>query len=156
MVFNGKILSYTNIYNQWLSKGRTESAAIELTLQQVDALEEMAENDDLWERLLEISAKGRNQDAWLAADWPAGFDELILCVPLCKLVDWQCANCTIGRRQENNSCANDYSLFGFVGELVRIGDREGLKEHISKIQKMLRDERYIWNVHTCELEKLRS
>jgi hypothetical protein len=153
---NGKILSYTNIYSEWLSKGKTESAAIELTLQQVDALEEMTGSDELWDKLLEISARGRNEDAWLAADWPAGFDELVLCVPLCKLVDWECAKCTIGRRQENNSCAHDYSLFGLIGELVRNGDRDGLKEHIKKIQKMLRDERFIWNVHTCELETLRT
>jgi hypothetical protein len=44
MDLNGRILSYTNIYSQWLSKGSTESAAIELTLQQVDALEEIAES----------------------------------------------------------------------------------------------------------------
>jgi hypothetical protein len=81
---------------------------------------------------------------------------LKVCVPLCKLVDWECAKCTIGKRQENNSCANDYSLFGLVGELVRNGDRVGLKEHIRKIQKMLRDERFLWNVHTCELETIRS
>jgi hypothetical protein len=50
MDLNGRILSYTNIYSQWLSKGSTESAAIELTLQQVDALEEIAESDDFRKR----------------------------------------------------------------------------------------------------------
>jgi hypothetical protein len=148
-----KLLNYTQIYTLWLNKGSTAAAAAELTLQQTDALEEIISDDNSWQELLRISAQGRNQDAWLAADWPAGFDELLLCVPLCKLVDWDCAKCTIGRRQENSSCANDYSLFGFIGELVTNADREGLKEHIRAIQKMLRDERYSWNIHKCELEK---
>ena len=151
-----KLLNYTQIYNLWLNKGSTAAAAVELTLQQADALEEIAGDDNSWQELLRISGQGRNEDTWLAADWPAGFDELLLCVPLCKLVNWECAKCTIGRRQENNSCANDYSVFGYVGELVTNADREGLKEHIRVIQKMLRDERFVWNIHKCELEKLSS
>src|SRR5688572_7236738 len=106
-----RLLNYTQIYNLWLNKGGTQEAAVELTLQQVDVFEDIVNDDENWHKLLEISARGRNQDAWLAADWPSGFDELMLCVPLCKLVDWECARCTIGRRQENNSCAHDYSLF---------------------------------------------
>ncbi len=150
-----KLLNYTQIYHLWLNRGRTREAAIDLTLQQVDAFEEIVNDDESWYKLKQISANGRIHDAWLASDWPSGFDELLLCVPLCKLVDWECAKCTIGSRQENNSCAHDYSLFGYIGELVVIGDRRGLTDHIKSIRKMLRDDRFHWNIHKFELEAVK-
>lgn len=153
---NDKLLNYSQIYNLWLNDGATEKAAVDRTLQQIDAFEEIVDNDQSWRALLKTSARGRNEDAWLAADWPAGFDELLLCVPLCKFVDWECAKCTVGSRQENNSCANDYSLFGYIGELVKNGQRKQLKEHIKSVRKLLMDRRYSWNVHKCELEFLRD
>lgn len=150
-----KLLNYNNIYSLWVSKNSTKEAAIELTLRQLDALEEIVNDDESWEELLEISARGRNHDAWLALDWPDGFDELILCVPLCKLVSWECGKCTVGMRQENNSCAMDYSLFGFIGELVKNASRDELKQHIINTRKILKNESFCWNVHKCEIEILR-
>jgi hypothetical protein len=150
-MFN-RLLNYSQIYTLWLNKGATKEAAVELSMQQIDALEDIVNDNISWHKLLEISALGRNEDAWLAADWPSGFDELLLCVPLCKLVDWECAKCTIGKRQENNSCANDYSLFGYIGELVKNGLREELKEHLHSVKKMLKDDKFVWNMHRCEIE----
>lgn len=147
-----KLLNYNNIYQLWQNKGSTEEAAIELTIQQLDALEEIASDEESWYSLLEISARGRNYDAWLAADWPDGFDELLLCVPLCKFVNWECSKCTVGKRQENNSCAHDYSLFGYIGELVKNGQRDELLNHIKSIRKMLKSSNNIWNIHKCEIE----
>jgi len=147
-----KLLNYNNIYQQWLNNGSTKEAAIELTIQQLDGLEEIASNDESWYELLEISARGRNYDAWLAMDWPDGFDELLLCVPLCKLVSWECGKCTVGERQENNSCAHDYSLFGYIGELVKNGMRDELLEHIKGTRKFLKNEGFQWNIHKCEFE----
>jgi hypothetical protein len=147
-----RLLNYSQIYTLWLNKGSTKEAAIELTLQQIDALEEIVNDNYSWQKLMEISARGRNHDAWLAGDWPAGFDELLLCVPLCKLVAWECSKCTVGKRQENNSCAHDYSLFGYIGELVKNGLRDELAVHLLSVKKMLRDERYLWNMHRCEVE----
>lgn len=150
-----KLLNYTQIYNLWLSRGATEDAAKDLALQQIDSFEEIVNDDKSWNKLLEIATRGRNEDAWLAVDWPSGFDELLLCVPLCKLVDWECCKCTIGKRQENHSCAFDYSIFGHIGMLVKNADRRELKKHLVNLRKMLKDERYIWNVHKCELELLK-
>ncbi|MBZ0202561.1 MAG: hypothetical protein IT281_02040 [Ignavibacteria bacterium] len=147
-----KLLNYTQIYNLWINKGSTKEAAVELTLQQMDALEMIIEDDVSWKRLLEITDRGRRNDAWLASDWPSGFDELVLCVPLCKLVDWNCAACTIGSRQENNSCSHDYSLFGYIGELAVAGRRAELIAQIENARKMLYNENYSWNIHKCELE----
>jgi len=147
-----KLLNYNNIYQQWMNNGSTKEAAIELTIQQLDGLEEIASNDESWYELLEISARGRNYDAWLAMDWPDGFDELLLCVPLCKLVSWECGKCTVGERQENNSCAHDYSLFGYIGELVKNGMRDELLEHINGTRKFLKNKGFQWNIHKCEFE----
>lgn len=147
-----KLLNYNNIYQQWLNNGSTKEAAIELTIQQLDGLEEIVTSDESWYELLEISARGRNYDAWLAMDWPDGFDELLLCVPLCKLVSWECGKCTVGERQENNSCAHDYSLFGYIGELVKNGMRDELLEHINGTRKFLKNKGFQWNIHKCEFE----
>ncbi len=151
-----KLLNYNNIYQLWVNKGSTGEAAIELTIQQLDALEEIVADDDSWDALIEISSRGRNYDAWLATDWPDGFDELLLCVPLCKLVNWECSKCTVGKRQENNSCAMDYSLFGYIGELVKNASRNELIEHINSVRKLLKNNNYIWNVHKCELETVNN
>jgi len=67
-------------------------------------------------------------------------------------VDWECGKCTVGSRQENNSCAHDYSLFGYIGELVKNGMREELLEHIKGTRKFLKNEGFIWNIHKCEFE----
>ena len=147
-----KLLNYTQIYNLWLNHGATEEAAKDLTIQQIDAFEEIVNNDEGWEKLLEISDRGRNHDAWLAADWPAGFDELLLCVPLCKLVDWECAKCTIGKRQGNNSCAYENSVFGYIGELVKSYSRKELLSHLNSVKKMLKDERYVWDFGKLGIE----
>jgi hypothetical protein len=149
-------LNYNNIYQLWQNKGSTFDAAVELTLQQLDSLEAIASDDKSWDMLLEISARGRNTDAWLAADWPTGFDELLICVPLCKLVDWECAKCTIGSRQENYSCAMDYSVFGFIGELVKSGSRKELLDHINNVRKMLKNPGFEWNIHTCSLDLIKQ
>jgi hypothetical protein len=147
-----KLLNYTQIYNLWLNRGATEEAAKDLTIQQIDAFEEIVSDDQGWENLLLISSRGRFDDAWLAADWPSGFDELLLCVPLCKLVDWECAKCTIGRRQGNYSCANENSVFGYIGELVNGYSRKELLMHLKSIRKMLKDEKYVWDFGKLGIE----
>ncbi|MDQ3141857.1 MAG: hypothetical protein M3Q56_06375, partial [Bacteroidota bacterium] len=129
--------SYNVISNKWSCSDMDSESAMILTLEQVRAFEEIVCDDAEWVALLAAFNKGRDVDAWLATDWPDGFDELLLCVPLCKLVEFECNKCTIGRRQENNSCAHDYSLFGYIAELLKIPDREGLIAHIDDIKKML-------------------
>lgn len=148
-----KLLDYNSIYNEWKSQGKTVEAARLLSLEQIDAFEKIVNDDESWQKLLEIAAAGRREDAWLAADWPAGFDELLLCVPLCKLVDWECAKCIVGKKQNNMSCAHDDSLFGLVGELLIRGERDALKMHISVLKKILeKDSKYTWDAAKHEIE----
>ncbi len=151
MDFSTNLFSYNKIINEWNQSRMDSGSAKFLTLKQVEAFERIVIDDEGWEKLLEIFNKGRETDAWLALDWPYGFDELVLCVPLCKLVSFECSKCTVGKRQENNSCANDFSLFGFVSELLKESDRAGLLDHIESIKKILLLDNFRWNVSTKRL-----
>ena len=122
-----ELLSYREITDEWNDSNKNSDAAKLLTLKQVEAFEKIVSEDESWEYLISVFNKGRDVDAWLAMDWPEGFDELVLCIPLCKLVQFECSKCTIGKRQNNNSCANDFSLFGIIAEFLKESDRDGLE-----------------------------
>lgn len=141
-----KLLPYNEILSKWNNGIQSESSARLLTLEQTEALKSVISDDEGWEYLLSVFNKGRETDAWLALDWPDGFDELLLCVPLCSLVKFECSRCFVGMRQENNSCANDFSLFGYIAELIKVADREGLLNHIDSVKKILLSDDYKWNI----------
>ena len=147
------LLPYNEILNKWNNGIQSELSARLMTLEQTEALESVIADDDGWEYLLSVFNNGRETDAWLALDWPDGFDELLLCLPLCSLVKFECSRCFVGMRQDNNSCANDFSLFGYIAELIKAADREGLMNHIASIKKILLSEEYIWNIEKRIIEK---
>ena len=147
------LLPYNEILNKWNNGIQSELSARLLTLDQTEALESLIADDEGWEYMLSVFNNGRETDAWLALDWPDGFDELLLCVPLCSLVKFECSRCFVGMRQDNNSCANDSSLFGYIAELIKAADREGLMNHIGSIKKILLSEEYIWNIEKRIIEK---
>lgn len=146
------LLSYKQISDEWNKSRKDIDTAKFLTLKQVEMFETILIDDESWAKLMEIFNRGRDVDAWLALDWPDGFDELVLCVPLCKLVNFECNKCTVGMRQDNNSCANDFSVFGYIAELLKISDREGLIKHIESIKKILLLDNFKWNISTKSLE----
>ena len=146
MEITSEFLSYNGINDEWKKSRMDSDAAKFLTLKQVEEFEKIVKDDEAWENLVSVFNNGRQVDAWLALDWPDGFDELVLCVPLCKLVNFECSKCTVGKRQENNSCANDFSLFGYITELLKIPDREGLINHIGSIKKILLLDDFRWNI----------
>jgi len=141
------LLSHKEITDEWERSNQTADTAKYLTLKQVERFEQIVRDDESWEELLVIFNNGRDIDAWLAMDWPDGFDELILCVPLCKLVNFECSECTIGKRQNNNSCANDFSLFGYIAELMKVPDRIRLLDHIDAIKKILLIDEFKWDIN---------
>ncbi len=149
-----ELLSYKEISDEWEKSRRDNDSSKFLTLSQVEKFENIVKDDESWIKLLEIFNRGRDIDAWLAMDWPDGFDELVLCIPLCKLVDFECSRCIVGMRQENNSCANDYSLFGYIAELLKVSDREGLINHIESIKKILLLDRFTWNIKDKVIEPI--
>ena len=148
------LLKYKAIINEWNDSNRNSETARILTLRQIQAFEKIVSDDESWKLLLSVFNKGREIDPWLAMDWPDGFDELILCVPLCKLVEFECNKCTVGSRQENNSCAHDHSLFGYIAELLKIPDRAGLIDHIQIIRKILLSDEFKWNISERKIEPI--
>jgi len=149
-----ELLSYNEINIEWKKSKNDIDAAKFLTLSQAEKFESIVKDDESWIMLLEIFNNGRDIDAWLAMDWPDGFDELVLCIPLCRLVDFECSRCIVGMRQENNSCANDFSLFGYIAELLKASDRKGLIDHIDSIKKILLLNEFKWNISTMKIEKI--
>jgi len=145
------IKGFNEIVNLWISKNSLPGAAIELTLEQVDEFESIVKENKLWNGLIEIFRRGRVQDPWLASDWPAGFDELVLCAPLCKLVDWECAMCNVGKKQNNFSCANDDSLFGYIAVLLALENRDLLLNHLSNVKLVLQNKNVFWDMKKHEI-----
>ncbi|MCI0561128.1 MAG: hypothetical protein MN733_21800 [Nitrososphaera sp.] len=147
------LLPYEKILTQWKSHGATAEAARMLTLQQVEAFEQIVEDDACWLHLLSIVDSGRNIDSWMARDWPVDFDELLLCVPLCKLVDYECRRCTIGSRQQAHSCAHSDTVFGRIGVLLQEKNRDALRAHLRSIREMLAPASQVkWNLQTHRTE----
>ena len=149
-----ELLSYKEIDIEWKKSKKDIDSAKFLTLNQVEKFESIVKDDESWIRLLEIFNKGRDIDAWLAMDWPYGFDELVLCMPLCRLVDFECGRCIVGMRQENNSCANDYSLFGYIAELLKAYEIKVLIDHIDTIKKILLLDEFKWNIKDKIIETI--
>jgi hypothetical protein len=147
-----ELKNYDSVIEEWIIKGNDAETAKTVTIEQVDALIEICSIDEKWKKLLEIFRSGRIHDSWLAANWPVGFDELILCAPLCKLVDWECAKCHVGMRQNNFSCANDDSLFGYIAVLLAVEKRELLLKHLAKIKLVLENENIYWDITRHEIE----
>ena len=147
------LLPYEEIMAEWRERGATVEAARILALKQVDAFEQIIADDLCWK----IVESGRNEDSWLVFDWPDGFDELLLCVPLCRLVDYECSRCTIGARQQNYSCANPNSVFGRIGTLLKQRDRESLMVHLKSIREMLQPGSQLeWNLQTLDIHSTQT
>ena len=151
MQINNQLLPYKEILSEWKNSDLTSESARMLTLKQSEAFEKIVTNEDGWNYFVKVFNQGREVDAWLALDWPDGFDELLLCVPLCTLVKFECSECYVGKRQENNSCANDFSLFGYIAELIKKNDREGLILHIEDVKKILTDENCKWDIKKLKI-----
>lgn len=145
--------SFEEIVAEWKLNGASPELARLLTLRQVIAFENIVSDDVCRAFLLEKFNNGRATDSWLATDWQNGFDELILCVPLCKLVDWQCEECMIGKRQQNHSCEDENSVFGLTAELLKANDKEKLLIHTGWMKKMLEDSNTKWNLKTHSIDE---
>ncbi len=145
--------SFDEIADEWKLNGASPELARLLTLRQVIAFENIVNDDACRDFLLKKFNNGRASDSWLATDWQNGFDELILCAPLCKLVDWQCEECMIGKHQQNHSCEDENSVFGWTAELLKETDKEKLLIHIGRLKRMLEDSNTKWNLKTHSINE---
>jgi hypothetical protein len=145
-----QLLSFVQVVDAWRGDGADPAAARAWTRHQVAACRALLSSDVGWQRLQAAFQCGRGLDSWLATDWPSGFDELLLCAPLCQLVAFECARCTIGARQGSLSCAHPNTVFGRIGALLASGDRQGLINHLEQVEVMLDEEQdRIWDLATA-------
>jgi hypothetical protein len=115
--------------------GTDQAAALEAVRQQLAGLRREVDDDERWDRLVRLARQAG--DPWNADDWPLGFDALLCAIPLCTHVAFECARCPVGMQQEGRSCAHPGTAIGRIGELVRRGDRPGLREHIGGLEARL-------------------
>ncbi len=130
--------SATDVVAQWQAQGSTPEAALALARAQADALGELLEDDDGWQRLLSIAR--RTVDPWFVTDWPDTFDPLVIVLPLCKTVDWACATCPLGQQQDDRACAHPEVPVGRLGTAVSTAQRHRAQTELSVLQLMLRNE----------------
>lgn len=120
---------------EYRQRGADEGAAIEGVRQQLAGLRRELDDDARWDRLVLLARQ--IGDPWNADDWPLGFDALLCAIPLCTHVSFECARCPVGQQQEGRSCAHPSTAVGRIGELVRRGDRAGLRRHLDELEARL-------------------
>ncbi len=120
---------------RWQEHGASASVALTIATEQANALEARVGDDDGWARLVSIAR--RTVDPWFATDWPDTFDPLMLVLPLCKTVDWECARCPVGRQQEDRACAHPEVPITRLGTAVSRGERRRAQTELAVLRSML-------------------
>lgn len=130
-----RLLPAGDAIDRYRAAGATEATAVTGARQQLAGLRRELDDDARWDRLVRLSR--RAGDPWNADDWPLGFDGLLCAITLCTHVSFECARCPVGRRQDGRSCAHPSTAFGRIDDLVRRGDRAGVREHLDALEVML-------------------
>ena len=130
------LASATEIEARLRGEGFDTAAALRCAQAQVAGLLAEVADDARWPRLRELSR--RIGDPWNADDWPLGFDPLLLVVPLCKVVDYECARCPVGRAQDSRSCAHPETGVGGLAALIRAGSRDAVRQRLDELSTRLR------------------
>lgn len=120
---------------RWRAHGADRAAALREVQCQLAGLRREVDDDARWSHLVRMARQAG--DPWNADDWPLGFDALVCAIPLCTHVSFECARCPVGLRQQGRSCAHPQSAFGHLGHLVRVGDREAIRQHLAQLSSML-------------------
>lgn len=119
----------------WTERGGTIEAALEVASQQVESLGATVSSQREWTRLVSIAR--RTIDPWFATDWPETFDALMLVLPLCRTLDWECAKCPIGRQQDDRACAHPEVPVTRLGAAVSNGEQHRAQTELSVLRSML-------------------
>lgn len=119
----------------WGERGGTLEAALLVVSQQVESLSSAVSNDAAWTRLVAVAR--RTVDPWFATDWPETFDPLMLVLPLCKRLDWQCSKCPIGRQQDERACAHPEVPVTRLGAAINRGERHRVQTELTVLRSML-------------------
>lgn len=114
--------SAQTLLQRWRGGDASTSSALAIVEDQSRKLRSSLGDSTKWNKLVQISR--RTIDPWFVTDWPETFDPLVLVVPLCHAVDWQCATCPIGRQQHGQTCANPESPVSRLGASIVADERE--------------------------------
>lgn len=128
--------SAQSLLERWRERGGSKPAALEVLREQTQRLRATIEDDARWDRFVEVSR--RTIDPWFVTDWPETFDPLVLVVPLCHAMDWQCASCPVGVQQHGQTCANPQTPVSRLGESVAAGERRRAQSDAEVIDSMLK------------------
>jgi len=120
----------------WTECGGTLEDALTVASQQVESLNAMLSSEREWARLVSIAR--RTIDPWFATDWPETFDALMLVLPLCRTLDWQCAKCPIGRQQDERACAHPEVPVTRLGTAISRGEQHRAQAELAVLRSMLR------------------
>lgn len=119
----------------WTARGGTLEAALTVASQQVESLSHAISTEREWTRLVAIAR--RTVDPWFATDWPDTFDSLMLVLPLCRTLDWQCAKCPVGRQQDDRACAHPEVPVTRLGTAISRGENHRAQTEVSVLRSML-------------------
>lgn len=136
MSSTGKLRSADAAVAAWSERGGTLEDALIVASQQVESLEATLSSERQWTRLVSIAR--RTIDPWFATDWPETFDALMLVLPLCRTLDWQCAQCPIGRQQDNRACAHPEVPVTRLGTAISRGEQGRAQTELTVLRSMLR------------------
>ncbi len=136
MSSTGKLRSADAAVAAWSERGGTLEDALIVASQQVESLEATLSSEREWTRLVSIAR--RTIDPWFATDWPETFDALMLVLPLCRTLDWQCAQCPIGRQQDNRACAHPEVPVTRLGTAISRGEQRRAQTELTVLRSMLR------------------
>lgn len=134
-----RLQSAQEAVDRWTADGSSLPAALRVAAEQVEALDARTQDDDAWSRLVSIAR--RTSDPWFATDWPDTFDPMMLVLPLCKTVDWECARCPVGRQQDARACGHPEVPVTRLGTAVSRDERQRAQTELSVLRSMLRHAR---------------
>ena len=119
----------------WGERGGTLEAALAVASQQVESLSAAISTEREWTRLVAVAR--RTADPWFATDWPETFDSLMLVLPVCRTLDWQCAKCPIGRQQDDRACAHPEVPVTRLGMAISTGEQQRAQTEVTVLRSML-------------------
>lgn len=130
-----ELRSATAAVEAWSERGGTLAAALAVASEQIESLGVKISTEREWTRLVSISR--RTIDPWFATDWPETFDALMLVLPVCRTLDWQCAKCPIGRQQDDRACAHPEVPVTRLGMEISRGEQQRAQTELTVLRSML-------------------
>lgn len=130
-----ELLPASAAVEEWTARGGTLEAALSVASQQIESVSAAISTEREWTRLVAVAR--RTVDPWFATDWPDTFDSLMLVLPVCRTLDWQCAKCPIGQQQDDRACAHPEVPVTRLGMAISRGEKHRAQTEVTVLRSML-------------------